>query len=260
MTWQTVRDVVIEWCAQPPLVLHERHDDDGSTLRVTGLGPHAVNVDVVIPAADPAGLTIGHLWATEDVLATLPGATRSDRLATLGAIAADVALARPGRLTCSVQSDDDASQVAILCPVDEDGLTRQVFLAALADVGKARRQIERYLEAIATVDATAGATRSAPIDATDSAPAGATEAAAGDEASAMPTTQLAAVQPEAPWLPTHWVPPPGWPAWQQDGGDTATVQLDAGLPIRLLQRSGDWAQVETANGWTGWVDGRRLRD
>jgi SH3-like domain-containing protein len=34
--------------------------------------------------------------------------------------------------------------------------------------------------------------------------------------------------------------------------------LNAGLELQLLQQVGDWAQVRASNGWTGWVDARRL--
>ena len=34
--------------------------------------------------------------------------------------------------------------------------------------------------------------------------------------------------------------------------------LDAKLPVIVVRRTGDWAQVRCSNDWTGWVDGRWL--
>jgi hypothetical protein len=36
------------------------------------------------------------------------------------------------------------------------------------------------------------------------------------------------------------------------------VTLSAGLEVVAAERAGDWARVVAVNGWTGWVDARRL--
>lgn len=60
------------------------------------------------------------------------------------------------------------------------------------------------------------------------------------------------------FLPTHVVPPGGLPAWEAPDPSRPTVALDPLLPVRLLDRRGDWGQVLCANGWSAWVDGRLL--
>jgi hypothetical protein len=62
-----------------------------------------------------------------------------------------------------------------------------------------------------------------------------------------------------PWTPTHVVPMGGLRAWAApDPGASVLADLQAGLPLRVVGRAGDWAQVRAENGWTGWVDARRL--
>ena len=62
----------------------------------------------------------------------------------------------------------------------------------------------------------------------------------------------------AAFAPTHRVPVEGLPAWQVPDGSTQAVGLNGGLELQQVQRVGDWAQVRATNGWTGWVDARRL--
>ncbi|MBM4409442.1 MAG: PrsW family intramembrane metalloprotease [Chloroflexi bacterium] len=72
----------------------------------------------------------------------------------------------------------------------------------------------------------------------------------------------AAAVPPAPappaWAPTHLAPPDGLQSWDQPDASRPMTLLAAGLPLVVVQRVGDWAQVRAVNGWTGWVDGRRL--
>jgi hypothetical protein len=58
--------------------------------------------------------------------------------------------------------------------------------------------------------------------------------------------------------PTHVVPQDGLPAWEAPDPSRPTVPLDALLPVRLVDRRGDWGRVICANGWSAWVDGRLL--
>lgn len=58
--------------------------------------------------------------------------------------------------------------------------------------------------------------------------------------------------------PTHVVPPDGLPTWSAPDGVTPTEPLDPLLPVRLLDRRGDWGRVLCSNGWAAWVDGRLL--
>ncbi|MFD6289293.1 hypothetical protein [Streptomyces sp. NPDC060205] len=58
--------------------------------------------------------------------------------------------------------------------------------------------------------------------------------------------------------PTHVVPRDGMAAWDAPDPVRPTVPLDALLPVRLVERRGDWGHVLCANGWSAWVDGRLL--
>lgn len=61
------------------------------------------------------------------------------------------------------------------------------------------------------------------------------------------------------WMPSHAVPAEGLQAWATPDPATPVVAtLDPGLPVKVVETAGDWARVVAANGWTGWVDGRRL--
>jgi hypothetical protein len=66
--------------------------------------------------------------------------------------------------------------------------------------------------------------------------------------------------PAAPaFAASHVVPAGGLRAWAEPDGSQAPVRtLDAGTPVRVLESRGDWAHVETADGWRAWVDGRSL--
>jgi hypothetical protein len=86
---------------------------------------------------------------------------------------------------------------------------------------------------------------------------------------AAPMTEPAATLPNpavqaaplasAAWLPTHSVPSGGMAAWDSpDASRQPIVPLMPGLDLVVERRSGDWAQVRDAKGWTGWVDARAL--
>ncbi len=69
----------------------------------------------------------------------------------------------------------------------------------------------------------------------------------------------AAVGTATTWTPTRGTPAEGLDAWPQpDPASAEPIRLDPGLHLRVEQVSGDWAQVVASNGWTGWVDARRL--
>jgi hypothetical protein len=69
---------------------------------------------------------------------------------------------------------------------------------------------------------------------------------------------------ESPWSgetefrPTHVVPPDGLSAWETPDVSRPTVPLDPFLPVHLLSRRGEWAEILCVNGWSAWVDGRLL--
>ncbi|WP_405851567.1 hypothetical protein OG361_02280 [Streptomyces sp. NBC_00090] len=58
--------------------------------------------------------------------------------------------------------------------------------------------------------------------------------------------------------PTHVVPRDGLSAWETPDPGLPTASLDAFLPVRLMERAGDWGRVLCSNGWSAWVDARLL--
>jgi RsiW-degrading membrane proteinase PrsW (M82 family) len=61
------------------------------------------------------------------------------------------------------------------------------------------------------------------------------------------------------WAPTHRVPDEGMAAWAApDPSVPPAVTLGGRLELVVVELAGDWARVAAVNGWTGWVDGRRL--
>ena len=62
------------------------------------------------------------------------------------------------------------------------------------------------------------------------------------------------------WQPTHVVVPEGAQAWGEPDPAAATAgALDPGLEVRVTEQQADgWVRILCANGWSAWVDGRRL--
>jgi hypothetical protein len=72
------------------------------------------------------------------------------------------------------------------------------------------------------------------------------------------STETATSVPTPAWSPTHTVPAEGMTAWAAPDPKSQSVALAGGLPVAVVERAGDWARVVASNGWSGWVDGRRL--
>jgi hypothetical protein len=72
-------------------------------------------------------------------------------------------------------------------------------------------------------------------------------------------SQPTAGEAVAAWAPTHRVPAEGLDAWQEPDPAAAPIaRLDAGLEVRVERTDGAWAQIVCENGWSAWVDDRRL--
>ncbi len=62
-----------------------------------------------------------------------------------------------------------------------------------------------------------------------------------------------------PFAPTHRVPAGGTDSWPRpDANAPQGPHIDEGLLVQTTDRVGDWAKVVFDNGWTAWVDARRL--
>lgn len=66
--------------------------------------------------------------------------------------------------------------------------------------------------------------------------------------------------PPGPFVPTHVVPAVGMPYWAQpDANRPPDGQVEPGLPVQMVARSGGWAHVRFSNGGEAWVDGGALQ-
>jgi len=101
-------------------------------------------------------------------------------------------------------------------------------------------------------------------------PVGPAAAAAAGAATDRPARRPAPANPVQRAIQERQTAAPGWQATHRVGGSgaparasadpsaAATVTLQPGTLVRLIERSGDWARVDADNGWSGWVDARNL--
>ena len=111
-------------------------------------------------------------------------------------------------------------------------------------------------EVVASQAADAVPNEVAPVQvAAEAAPTG---SAAGD---GVEESALAVAAPTPFWNPTHVVPAGGLPAWDApDPSRPPVAMLSERVELVVVAWAGAWAQVRGVNGWTGWVDGRRIAE
>lgn len=130
-------------------------------------------------------------------------------------------------------------------PVYLDGFSRHALMTAIHEL-------------VAAIDRVGGATsvetRVQPAVVADVTPAPASAPVTPVE------TDTAEVDPvAAAWSPTHRVPAGGMRAWNDpDPAAQPASRLEARVELTVAERRGDWARVVGVNGWTGWVDARKL--
>jgi hypothetical protein len=154
----------------------------------------------------------------------------------------------PGRASTiggTVTSDESGIQVVLTNPIYLDGLNHQTFSTALREL-------------VGAVDALGP--RTIPLD----LPNTFEESEPGETApEAAPVSAPAEPDPtrEMPpaWVATHAVPSGGMSAWPEPNPEIQpSAHLEARVRVTVSERRGDWARVVGSNGWTGWVDARRL--
>ena len=150
----------------------------------------------------------------------------------------------PGRattMTGTVESADDGAFVRLDNPVYLDGLNHQTFSTAL-------RELIGAVDALGLLAASG-----------DLADAFADPGLGADPAPALPDQPEPTREMPPAWVATHAVPSGGMSAWPEPNPETqATAHLEARVRLSVAVRRGDWAKVIGSNGWTGWVDNRRL--
>lgn len=154
----------------------------------------------------------------------------------------------PGRASTiggMVTSEESGIQVVLTNPIYLDGLNHQTFSTALRDL-------------VGAVDALGPRTIALDL------PNSFDESEPG-EAAPVSTPVSAPAEPEPTremppaWVATHAVPPGGMSAWAEPNPEIQpSAQLEARVRVSVSERRGDWARVVGSNGWTGWVDARRL--
>jgi hypothetical protein len=154
----------------------------------------------------------------------------------------------PGRASTiggTVTAEEAGIQVVLTNSIYLDGLNHQTFSTALRDL-------------IGAVDALGPRTIAPdlPNSFDESEPGEAAPEAAPVSAPAEPepTREMAPA-----WVATHAVPPGGLSAWAEPNPKIQpSSHLEARVRVAVSERRGDWARVVGSNGWTGWVDARRL--
>jgi SH3-like domain-containing protein len=138
--------------------------------------------------------------------------------------------------------------VTIEYPIYLDGLTRQNFLLATQELA-------------ATADSVSALGTASPAAAPEPKVVVEPAAFAAPAAMVADTIEMPASlpQPAAVFTPTHEVPAGGMSAWAAPDPNLQPVaRLEARVQLRVDERRGAWARVTGSNGWTGWVDDRRL--
>jgi hypothetical protein len=143
-----------------------------------------------------------------------------------------------------------------------EDLDRHAFMAALAEVIRAARQIQGDVgtpppEQVVPEPATPALEPFQPVtpEQVIAAPAPVPAATPAPTPPSDPAA-LAAVPPV--WRRTHTTAP-GARAWAAPNpAMPPLMDLAAGTEVRVLERLGEWARVDATNGWSGWVDARLL--
>jgi Bacterial SH3 domain len=271
MTSDEIKQNISGWCTPDSgLEIAGDRSDSGSDLalgvRYAGLSGAPVDLEVTqAPGADR--VAIRHT------------ASASDRSKDAAQALIDQ---RPGWIVGTVDSADTGTSVKLETFVYLDGLNRNSFMQAVAEVARTAR----LLGGLSTTAAATPAATVSAMNAGSPVPAGA-GAAYGQSATpvAQPSMPAPSFSPQPQpqyqpqpayqqqpqyqpqyqpqpaqsggWAPTHSVPPQGLRAWAApDPSGPVVANLAPGLPIQVSEVRGAWARVICSNGWTGWVDGR----
>jgi SH3-like domain-containing protein len=222
------------WClADPRLTFHE----DGPAVEVAGDPPVRLGLAV-----------------TEEQVLLSHQQTVAGAGAEAAAKARGLVNQRGSLLRGNVDAEGDRLTVSLEYPIYLDGLNRQTFLLATQEVAGAA-------DTVAALGTAAPAQAAAP--AVEEKPAAGPEVILEPAAVAPAVTDTvempAAATTMMAFSPTHEVPPGGMSAWARpDPSLPAAAHLEARVQLRVDETRGAWARVTGSNGWSGWVDARRL--
>jgi SH3-like domain-containing protein len=158
--------------------------------------------------------------------------------------------------------EDDQVAITIENPIYLDGLNRQNFLLAVHEVAGAADSIAALgpkapetaavavPEVVAQVETPVVPEPLVPVTAS---PTPQPVAGVAD------TIEMPVRPAQAAWVPTHEVPAGGMNAWPRPDPQLAPIaRLAERVQLAINETRGAWARVTGSNGWTGWVDARRL--
>jgi hypothetical protein len=204
---------------------------EGQTITVGGDPPLEIGVDL-----DDEAVTLTHMHSA----GAAPEGFAEHAVALLRGRGSVIS----GEVTTAI----DNTIVHIRYPIYLDGLNRQTFLLGIRDISAASYGLTE-------ISKSAPAPGSAAIGTSGPQPPAEKP---GPGASAA-TTETAVIEQVRVWAPTHIVPAEGMPAWvEPDPAQAPVVNLAARVELRIDEQRGAWARVTGSNGWTGWVDARRL--
>lgn len=223
-----LRRKISGWCAAEAVVevVGDRKDASHDLVLVLqATGPAPERAEVRVPKGGDR-LEIARSWAVG-----LP----ADRESALLTEVQGALVTAPPLTRAELRREDDGAYLDVASTVYLDGLSQHTFMAGL--------------------DAALRASRTAAPIASRAGARDALEPAPEEEPAEAPAATPAA------FTATHEVPAGGMQAWAApDPEGPVAAELQARVQLRVLEERGAWARVEGSNGWTGWVDGRRLKE
>jgi SH3-like domain-containing protein len=232
---------IAAWCAADPRLTFI---EEGPAVEVAGEPPLRLELGV----GEEEVLLSHHLELTGAGEET--AAEARSLVNKRGSLMRGTAQAEGGRLGVSVEY-----------PIYLDGLNRQNFLLATQELAGAADGLAALGVPAEAAEAEEEMAEAEPAAEPQAEPEVVAEetAAAASVAAVADTIEMAAPQQPAAFSPTHEVPAGGMSAWPRpDPSLTATARLEARVQLRVDETRGAWARVTGSNGWTGWVDARRL--
>lgn len=230
---------------------------------VTSPGPGELRV--LTPGGDPVEIRAETVTDGEATLRAswAPPADLSADEEALQDLAHAAMLMRSPLLRCEATADG----VQLAMSLYLEGTSRQEFLTAAAEVGHAHWVLTASAAELVAERAAVERTRlqsgemAEILEQVRHAQRELEERAVAPEpgAAAEPSTATQPSAAPARWVATHVVPHGGMPAWvTPDPSAAPAVLLTAGVALQVCEERNNWAHIVAANGWSGWVDGRRL--
>jgi len=234
---EEVLNRIDEWCSADPNLTFKTFKTRGPAIDVSGDPKIRLDVDVT-----ETQLVLSHAL-------TVDGAGEAE-----AAQARSLFNKRGSLLRGSAELDAGQLKVETWYEIFLEGLNRQTFLIGVNELSGAVDTITPASAAAPVVEVPVVATPivEAPIVEAPIVEAPIIEAP-------VSSSEVMIDQAYTTFVPTHEVPAGGMRAWAKpDPQLTPIAELAARVQLRVDETRGAWAKVTGENGWTGWVDARRL--